>query len=167
MLLLGIVFYDLAKDDEFGRMALFLQVYVVSSLWIAELLPDMHHEKAMLIQERESNATNSFISWLVMGTPITINLIISSICFSVPIYYLTNLRTGWTHIFCFTFTLYLATLGNLYMAYAVAYFTQSYRSSVTIYPGVVGMQVRFTARLAGHFLCLLRDLYVHVDVYLC
>lgn len=121
-------------------MALFLQVYVVSSLWISELLPDMHTEKAILLQEREAKATNFFVSWLVLGAPVMINLIFSSICFSVPIYYLANLRSGFHYFGMFTLTLYCACLGNLFMAYAVAFFTQSYRSSVTLYPGVVGMQ---------------------------
>jgi hypothetical protein len=140
-MIIGIVFYDLDFDDEFGRMALFLQVYVVSSLWISELLPDIHMEKSILIRERESNATNSFISLLVMGAPVIVNLIISSICFSVPIYNLANLRGGFMHHCLFALILYVSVVGNLFMAYAVAFFTPSYRSSVTLYPGVVGMQV--------------------------
>jgi hypothetical protein len=138
---LGIVFYDLDHSDEFGRMALFLQVYVVSSLWISELLPDIHIEKSILLQERASNATNSIVSLLVLGVPVTLNLVISSISFSIPIYYMTNLRNDAKHFTLFVLILYIATLGNLFMAYAVAFFTKSYLSSVTIYPGVVGMQV--------------------------
>jgi hypothetical protein len=140
-LFLGIVFYDLDHSDEFGRMALFLQVYVVSSLWISELLPDIHIEKSILLQERASNATNSIVSLLVLGVPVTLNLVISSISFSIPIYYMTNLRNDAKHFTLFVLILYIATLGNLFMAYAVAFFTKSYLSSVTIYPGVVGMQV--------------------------
>lgn len=140
-LFLGLVFYDLDESDEFGRMALFLQVYVVSSLWISELLPDIHIEKSILLQERESSASNSLTSLLVMGFPVTVNLVISSLCFSVPIYYMTNLRNDAIHFTLFVVILYLATLGNFFMAYAVAFSTKSHLSSVTIYPGVVGMQV--------------------------
>lgn len=140
--LAGTVFYDLDGGDAFGRMALFLQVYVVSSLWISELLPDMHIEKAILLQERESQATNTLVSLLVMGAPVMLMLVVSSFCFSVPIYYLANLRTdGLVHFFWFVLALYVSVVANLFMAYAVAFFSKSYSSSVTLYPGVVGMQV--------------------------
>lgn len=109
---------------------------LITSLWIIEFIPNVHDEKVMFYRERETNATNTFSTWLVMGLPVSIGLAISSALFGLPIIAMADLRSDAYHAFIFCFALFLGMWSNVYITQAVAFISGSPSVSVILYPGL-------------------------------
>jgi hypothetical protein len=134
LLLKGLVFYKLEDGDYLGRVSACLEVYMLICAWLLELAPAVHEETVIFYSERELGMVNTLSFWLVSGVPCTIGLLFSSISISIPIYFMSGLRSGASHVAFFVLTLFLSLITNLYLLQLIVAGSPSVTTTMVQYP---------------------------------
>jgi ATP-binding cassette, subfamily G (WHITE), member 2, SNQ2 len=135
---LGAVWHRLGSEgtDILQRLGLFLTTFLLASMTVTETIPNLHEEKVMFYRERETNATTTFATWVVLGFPYVIIFFFSSFCFVLPLYILSNLRGGLYHFFVYWMVTYMAIVANLCLSQIVGFMTETVMTNILIFPGI-------------------------------
>ena len=116
---------------------MFFGIYIFNTVWIVETIPILHDEKIIFYRERDSKATTTFASWLVMGVPLGSLAAIFDLLFTIPIYTLSSMRPGLDHFLIFYVAFYLVVIVNLYIMHLVAAITPSPIIHTILFPGLI------------------------------
>lgn len=138
MLFPGIIFYDIGSVYGITVIGFFFSNLLILNIWLLEIIPGVFAEKAIYNREIHSGTlANSFSTWLTMGLPTLILSTFVALFYSIPVYYLSGLRSGFQYFFCFYVSNFLAIVSNLVLVYLVAFITPNIWINVIIYPGLL------------------------------
>ncbi len=135
--ILGLAFSGLEAGQFLTRISLFITSYICCNLWLIEIAPALHTEKIIYYRERHAKATTPFATWVSKEIPLAIASLIFTLCYCVPIYYISGLRSGFVHFLNFYFILYLSVISNLVLQNLIANCTPNTAIHTLLYPGLL------------------------------
>jgi hypothetical protein len=125
------------SDGYTSSISFFFASFVVTCVWVIEIVPGLHEEKVIFYRERAALATTTFATWFSMGLPMLFMSLIICVAFTLPAYFLSGLRTGVTHYLVYFSVLYLGVIVHILMQYLTAGITPNPMIHTLIFPGLI------------------------------
>lgn len=115
-------------------------------IWLLEISSSLHLDKALFKLEHDANATSIFATWLVAGFPVPFASVWVTLCYAVPVYYLSGMRQdGFEYFLKYLLATSVGVIYNMYLHQLCVVLTHNMKWSIVLFPSfAVFFQIFFS-----------------------
>ena len=147
-LVLGGMWFNLDDGDIHGRVLVSAVAYLYMTASLAGLLNGTHRRQDDYLRERDSGAATGTSYWLGDGVPVVLHTAPNVVLFTVPLYLLAGMRTGFASLGYYCVLFVLAVYCNVGLMYLVTGVTKDALMSRVVFLGaLLPLQLLFSGAI--------------------
>jgi hypothetical protein len=124
-------------DFYLDVVGFYLTAYLMTNVWLLEVVSDLHAEKVLFRRELSARATSPLAAAATAGAPVLLLSALVVLVFLVPALSFQNPESGLANFWQSYLLLYLAVVCNLFLNQLVGILTPSAMLHSIVFPGLV------------------------------